>query len=172
MSDKGRLTNHCSRYAKPDILHLHQNTSSTEATSAWPWDETRHEEFTDNFRLKSCYDQSHHALSCSSWPTWICQLSVLCFTCISISLKCHLEMCQLPEWLQEKISGIQSNGNQPEDTLSRYIRNALYISVGLPLVVQIIGSAYRDEVVLRVTREIEAGADYYQDKWDYKWKGL
>ena len=54
--------------------------------------------------------------------------------------------------------------NQPEDTLSQDIRNALYNSVELPLVVQIIGSAYRDEVVLRVMREIEAGADCYQDK--------
>ena len=54
-----------------------------------------------------------------------------------------------------------NDGNQVEDTFSQDIRKAMHDSVGLPMGVQVLGSPFRDEMVLRVMKEIEIGAKFY-----------
>ncbi len=52
------------------------------------------------------------------------------------------------------------DGGEPEDTLSADIRSALKGSVGLPMGVQVIAPAFREECVLRLMREIENAATH------------
>lgn len=115
---------------------------------------------------------SIHVLICPTMPYPAPPVSLGSATYLSSAYTCISNIAEMPsgnvpvtrvapgenEWDPVK------DGNQPEDTLSRDIRNALRNSVGLPMGVQVIGSSYRDEMVLRVMREIEVGADYYQDK--------